>query len=104
MLNEERQKEWKVESGEWVRGKEKSRTCWFRDWISSSVSSRGRFLGRACSGGGLSCCGVLEGLFHGWDYTGHIEFWGGRKNGSNKLSNKYQAIVEKSTKENVYTN
>jgi hypothetical protein len=26
----------------------------------------------------LSCCGLLEVLFHGGDYTGHIEFWGGR--------------------------
>ncbi|MBK8421617.1 hypothetical protein [Candidatus Villigracilis saccharophilus] len=42
---------------------------------------------RACSGG-LSCCSVLEVSFHGWDYTGHIEFWGGRKL---NLSQTYQA-------------
>lgn len=35
------------------------------------VSSRGRFTGRACSGGSLSGCGGLEGLLHGRDYTGH---------------------------------
>lgn len=58
-----------------VQGKEKPRTCWFRDWISSSISSRGRFLGRACSGGGSSCCGLLEGLFHGWDYTRGAVDW-----------------------------
>jgi hypothetical protein len=45
-----------------------------------SVSSRGRFVGRACSdGGGLSSCERVEDGFHtGRDYTGQEEFWGGR--------------------------